>query len=240
MNKKGQITLIIAITFFIIIIAALIFYVVNYYKKNQIDPLIFERASIENYINNCVKKTAEEGLKLLGKQGSIVLDDSIKTPNADVAYYFNNANKVPSIEKIQNDLSLHMNKNLNVCLKDFEDFKKQGWDVEKVEVNAKTQINQEDVLFEINLPLKVSDKVNTINFEKSVARLDVRLKYIYDLINKIVDFNTKYKRQIDMTTLNDYDVDVTVIDYEGSLVYNIKDPKSLIRNEPYVFRFAVK
>ena len=87
-NKKAQITLIIAIAVFIVIIAGLIFYVANYYKKSSIEPLVFEKASIENYINVCVKKTAEDGLKQLGKQGFVV-DNS----------------KVPSIEEIQNQLN---------------------------------------------------------------------------------------------------------------------------------------
>ena len=124
MARKGQITLIIAIALFILIVAALIFYVTYYFKnKNSLEPLIFEKASIENYINSCVKKTAEDGLKLFGKQGSIVTDDSIKTPSINVAYYFDNVNKVPTLEKIQNELSTYVNNNLNLCLRDFADFK---------------------------------------------------------------------------------------------------------------------
>ena len=62
-NKNAQITWIIATAIFIFIIAALVFYVTNYFKlKNSIEPLAFERISIENYLNTCIKKTAEDGL----------------------------------------------------------------------------------------------------------------------------------------------------------------------------------
>ena len=169
-----------------------------------------------------------------------VVDDGIKTPSINVAYYFNNVNKVPTLEKIQNELSSYVNNNLNSCLKDFADFKKQGWDVEKGTMDAKTQINKEDVTFEVDFPIKVSNKENAINFEKFVSKLNVRLKYIYELASKIVDFSSNHKRHVDMTSLNDYDVDVTVIDYEGSLIYNIRDFNSLLMGQPYVFRFAVK
>ncbi len=222
-NKKAQITLIIAIAVFIVIIAGLIFYVANYYKKSSIEPLVFEKASIENYINVCVKKTAEDGLKQLGKQGFVV-DNS----------------KVPSIEEIQNQLATYMNNNINVCLKDFRDFKRQGWDVEKGDVNTKTQVNELDVSFEVNYPLKISDKVNVLNFERFSVNLNVRLKYIYNLINKIVEFDSKYKRQVDMTMLNAYDVNVTIFEHQDTLFYVIDDTKSLIMNEPYRFVLALK
>jgi len=223
MNKKAQVTLIIAIAVFIVIIAGLIFYVANYFKKSSIEPLVFEKASIENYINGCVKKTAEDGLRQFGKKGFVVENS-----------------KIPSIEQIQNELSFYVDSNLNTCLKDFRDFKRQGWDVEKGNINTKTQINQEDVVFDVNFPIKVSDKVNTLNFDRFVIKLDIRLKYIYDLINKIVDFDSKYKRQVDMTMLNAHDVNVTIFEVQDSLVYVIDDSKSLIMNEPYRFVLRIK
>ncbi|MBI2657352.1 hypothetical protein HYX08_01510 [Candidatus Woesearchaeota archaeon] len=238
MGKKAQVTFIMAAALFILIIAALIFYVANYYKKNAAEPLIFERASIENYISSCVKKTAEDGLLLLGKHGSLFPENSLKAKNIGIEYY--NENKVPGIEKLQNDLSSYIDNNLALCLNDFEDFKKQGWDVEKGSISARTQINQEDVTFEVEFPLKVSSSEASISFERFASRVNIRLKYIHELITKIVGFDAKYKRHIDMSTLDGYDVDVTVIDYEGALIYNIKDSKSMIMGKPYAFRFAVK
>lgn len=222
MGKKSQVTLIIAIALFILIVAALIIYVVNYYKKNPIEPLVFERASIENYINNCIKKTAEDGLKQFGKQGFVV-DDS----------------KIPNISDVHNQLSSYVDGNLNVCLKNFDDFKKQGWDVEKNSIDAKTQINEQDVSFDISYPLKISDKVNTINFERFALKLNIRLKYIYELVNKIVDFKSKYDKEVDLTTLRDYDLEIAIFPNKDSFVYVIDDPKSLIMNEPYRFVLAI-
>lgn len=241
MKKKSQVTFILLLSIFIAIIAALIFYVAYYYKnKNPAEPLVFEKGSIQNYIDSCVKKTAEEGLILLGKQGSLILDDSLKVKDIEIYYYYKNGNRVPSIENLQVQLSNYVKNNINVCLRGFEDFKKQGWDVEQGSFDAKAQINEKDVNFEADFPLKISDKGSAINFEKFASKLNVRLKYIYDLASKVVDFSSKYKRQIDLSALNDYDVNVTVIDYEESLIYNIADSKSTIMSRPYVFRFAVK
>ena len=99
---------------------------------------------------------------------------------------------------------------------------------------------QEDVFFEVDFPLKVSDKGNTINFEKFAAKLNVRLKYIYNLANTVVDFNAKNPGGIDRTALSDYDVNVTIFPYQNSLVYVIDDSKSLVMNQPYRFIFALK
>lgn len=234
MEKKSQLTFIMAAALFILIIAVLVLFAANYFKKNDAEPLVFEKASIENYINGCAKKTAEEGLILLGKHGSLSPQNSIKAKNMDIEVY-----NLPAIEKLQDGLSAYIDGNLPACLKDFRDFKKQGWDVEKGSISTRTQINLEDVVFEIDFPLKVSTSESTLSFEKFSARADVRLRYIHELIGKIVDFNLKYKRHIDMSTLDGYNVDVTIIDLESSLVYSIVDSNSLIMGKPYVFRFAV-
>ena len=222
MGKKSQMTVMIAIAIFILIIATLIFYIANYYKKSLKEPLVFERASIESYISNCIKKTAEDGLMLFGKMGFNIDENSI-----------------PGIDDVQGQLASYMNSNLDICLKDFDDFRKQGWDVEKGDVNAKAQINEQDVSFDVDYPLKVSDKSNTINFERFALSLNIRLKYIYELVNEIAEFKFKYNKEVDLTTLRDYDLEVTVFPDKKSFVYVIDDKKSLIMNEPYRFRLTI-
>ena len=223
MGRKSQVTLIIAIALLILVIAALIIYAANYFKNKNQEPLIFERASIENYISNCIKKTSEDSLVQFGKEGF----------NVD-------ANKIPSIDEVQNQLASYINSNLDICLKDFEDFKKQGWGVEKNAINAKAQINEQDVSFEISYPLKISDEVSTISFERFALKLNVRLKHIYELVNRIVDFKSKYGKEVDLTALRDYDLDITIFPDKGSFVYVIDDHKSLVMNEPYRFILTIK
>ena len=222
MGRKSQITLIIAIAMFILVIAALIIYAGNYYRNKNQEPLVFERASIENYISNCVKKTSEESLIQFGKKGISV-----------------DANIIPGIDEIQNQLASYINSNLDICLKNFDDFRKQGWHVEKSSFTAKAQINEQDVGFEINYPLKISDNENTINFERFVSKYNVRLKYIYDLASKIVGFKFKYDKEVDLTTLRDYDLEITVFPDKNSFVYVIDDQKSLIMSKPYRFKLVI-
>ena len=242
MNKEAQITFIILIAVFIVIIAALIIYAAGYFtNKASIGTLVFGKASIENYINNCIKSTAENGLKLLGEQGSIAPDNYLQTPYLSIQYYlYNNQSKAPSIEEIQNELASYINDKLGICLKDFEDFKKQGWNVEKGVISSKAQINEQDVSFEINFPIDVSNNGDTINFEKFASILNVRLKYIYNLVSAIIDFNIKNPRSIDRTALNNYNVNITMFPYQDSLVYGIDDSESVIMNSPYRFNFALK
>lgn len=241
MNNKAQVTFMILIAVLIAITAALIIYAAGFMNKNAIGPLVFDKASIENYINNCIKRTAENGLKLLGKQGSIYPDNYLKATYFSIQYYFyDNQNKMPTIEKMQNELESYMNENLGTCLKDFEDFKKQGWNVEKSVIESKAGINEQDVSFEINFPIKVSDKDDAISFEKFASKLNVRLKYIYNLISAIIDFNVKHQKSIDRTALNNYNVNVTAFPYQNSLVYAIDDSESLIMNSPYRFNFALE
>jgi|GEM_PF-5492078 hypothetical protein len=221
MKRKAQITLMIAIAFFVILIAFLIIYAGNYFKSPG-QPLVFERASIENYISNCVKKTSEESLIQFGKKGF----------NAD-------SNKVPSVDEVQSQLASHIDGNLDTCLKDFEDFSKQGWDVEKGKINANAQVNERDVSFDVSYPLKISDDTNTISFERFASKSNIRLKYIHELISKIVDFKFKYGKEVDLTTLREYDLEVTIFPDKNDFVYVIDDHKSLIMGKPYRFKLVI-
>lgn len=242
MNKRAQVTLIIAIALFILIIAALIFYVANYFRiKTPIEPLVFERASIENYINGCVKKTAEDGLRLLGKQGGFInLEELQNDGNLGTAYLPYNKNQAPSIEEMQNELSSYVSSSLSICLKGFDDFKKQGWDIDMGSINSKATINKKDVLFEVYFPLKVSSSGNSINFERFIAKANVRLKYIHEVVGRIFESNIENPKSVDRTALSKYDVNITVFPYDSYLVYAITDPKSLIMNKPYMFALALR
>lgn len=222
MKIKAQITLMIAVALFILVVAALAIYAGNYFKKTNKEPLVFERASIENYVSSCVKKTAEDGLIQFGKNGF----------SAD-------SNKIPGIDDIQSQLASYVDGNLDACLNDFEDFRKQGWKVEKGNANAKAQINEQDVSFDVDYPLKVSDNENMISFERFAYKAEIRLKYIYELVGRIAEFKFKYGKEADLTTLRDYDLEVTIFPDKGSFVYVIDDKKSLIMGEPYRFRLAI-
>lgn len=240
--KKSQITFMILLALSILAIAGLIIFAANYFKsKTSIEHLVFEKASIEGYINNCVKKTAENGLVLLGEQGGyILLEEYLEAPNYGISFLYSKGNKIPSIEKMQSQLSFYIDNNLNICLKDFEDFKKQGWEVEKGNLNSRTQINERDVSFDIDFFVKVINKDSIINFERFSITLDVRLRYIYDLVVKIVEFNANNPISVDRTELSRHDLNVTVFLYKNSMVYSIQDSKSLIMNKPYQLNFAMK
>lgn len=243
MKKRAQITLVISIGVFILIMASLVLYLAYYFKiKNGAEPLAFEKISIENYVNGCIKKTAEDGLALLGRQGGLViLQNYLNTPEFGIEYSLaENRNEVPSIEKMNDELSFYLKGNLNKCLKDFDDFRKQGWGVEKGDFNAKTRINEKDVAFEVYYPIKISnDRGEMLDFEKFASVLNVRLKYIHSLVNNIVEFNIKNPKSVDRTALSKYDVGIAVFPYEGSLVYAIEDSNSMIMGEPYRFMFAM-
>ena len=241
-KKNAQITLMILISVFIVMAAALVFYFAYYLEnRNPAAHLAFGRESIENYISQCIKKTAENGLELLGIQGGVIkLQDYLQAPNFGISYLYDKGSRVPSIEQVQNELSSYMDKNLDSCFKNFEDFKKQGWNVEQGIIHSKTMVNEQDVAFEVDLPLKVSSSDSAISFDKFLVLLNVRLKYIYRLASYIVDFNIKNPKSMDRTALNNYDVNITVFPYQDALIYNIEDSKSPIINKPYRFVFALR
>ena len=147
--KRGSITLYFVLGLAIIILIGLFFLFDNSNKNNQLlidtegsASLESEQNLLDTTIKFCVKQTLIE---------------------AELAY---GLSKVFSTKKIEE----YMNKNLGLCLGDFNQFDKLGYVVKKGQVSSKIQITNEAIVVDISYPLTFSRKGVQIKFDKQTYR----------------------------------------------------------------------
>ncbi len=239
--RKSQISLFMLFVVVLAIIGILVFFSVKLLKASNENELLFERSSIEKYVNSCLKKTSEDALKLLGKGGGYITQyDFVQINNAKVSLLLDGMNNVPAIIKMQNEMEIYIDNNLNACLNDFNDFTERGWSVEKDNPKSTAKINEKDVSFEMRMPLEVSYRGETLSYSTFYSRSEIRLKIIHDLVSKSVGVNEIIPSSVDRTLLSNYDMNVTVFPFENTLVYVVDDHKSQILKEDYRFIFGMR
>ena len=232
--------MIIIISLMLLFIFGLMFFGLDLLKE-KFAELRFEKASINSYITNCLKNTAEEALILLGKQGGYINPEQfIETEKYKVSYLYNEANNsVPEEQQVETQLSAYIENNILICLNNFEDIKKQGWKVEYKNPKTTTQINIQDVSFTTDFVVDVRKREALINLNQFTHTADVRLSYILDIANETVNFHLENPEWTDLTALSKHDVEITIFPYQKNLMYSIKDEKSRLSSKPYLFNFVM-
>ncbi|MBU1854137.1 MAG: hypothetical protein KKF89_00305, partial [Nanoarchaeota archaeon] len=102
-----------------------------------------------------------------------------------------------SVNSIESQLRRYVANNINNCLKDFEDFKEQGLDIERSEkVDVIIIIGDESIVITLDNSLTIKQDDQLVTISKFTAELDVKLKQMYELATQIVNYessnNTKF------------------------------------------------
>jgi len=93
LNQKGQLTFFILMGFLIIIIMAIVFYVTKNQASHKTEAqaglsqqTTLDIVNIKTYVTDCLRKTANDGMKLLGEQGGIIYPDQKGVPFPEIDY----------------------------------------------------------------------------------------------------------------------------------------------------------
>ena len=238
MKKKSQISLFIILGIVVLGLFFFIFLTPNNINSNVV---AFEKSTINNYITSCLKQASEDALFLLGKQGGNINPESyLESNDFRISYlYKNEETNVPSKKNIEEQLSKYIDNNILTCLNNFDDFKKQGWEVNFDNPITKTSINLKDISLLLNFDVGIGKGDSIINFKEFSHIADVRLTKILEATNKIVDFHLIEEEWTDLTTLSGYNLEITIFPYKNTLTYSIEDKKSELSGETYLFNFAL-
>jgi hypothetical protein len=242
--KKAQLTPFILLGVIILIAFMVMFYLTSFVISNNQhnQALVFNKATVDNYVTTCLDKVSSHALTILGKQGGHIYPQHyLETPNYYVSYLSNNGvNDVPSIEQMQKELSAYINENLNsLCLENFEPFKKQRWDVSYGDIKITTSINVNSVTFDLKLPVTIKHDESYVTAEDFTVTHKLRLMYIWSTVNRIVNSLIENSNWIDMTLLSDFDLEFTIFPYNKVPVFSITDEKYHLNQKPYQFMFAI-
>lgn len=242
-KEKGQVTIFMIIVLFILIVVGLVLYnsgLGSKLWKKSISTIEEADFSLKSSVQECLKITGEEALKLIAIQGRIYPESFFTYQNNKVYY----ANKESiTIEQMQNEISRYIDENIKICTqKIFEDFKKSGVEVIDKEPDAKTILALESVDINLNYPIeftlvRTNQKSSISEF---VQRFEIRLGKLHEISASIAKMMEKHGL-INMTYLNSLDIDTTVIPYEdGTTLFVLEDNKSRIKQFNYAYSFALK
>lgn len=244
MNKRGQIAAFIILG--VIVLSTFLFLFYSKYTSTEkkaeagTKAIELDMNSIRFFVERCIGQVGYDAIYIMGRRGgSIVYNgDGLVTSYSIIDFLYDKGqNRVPSINEMEEQLSLYVKGTLNPCLGNLSVFK--AYDFSYDELNVNTLIGKEEVSFKVNYPITTHVGDSTKVTSDFIVVLPVRLSHIREVANSIVESQIGEPGWVDMTLMGNFDVNVSVHPYNRTiLVYEILDNQSLVYNEPYQFLFA--
>jgi len=240
MSKRGQISTFLIIGIVILAAVGLVLYFrsaeVARTPKEAVAP---EAQPVQRFVEECIQSTAVPGIFFLGEQGGYINtpQGSFETDLYSISYgSINNQNSLPSIDTMQNELSNYLSEFLPLCTNGFQDFKKEGTDVQEKAPSVQTRIFQDQVMFIVDYPITILKDGKEAKMQNFVANVPIRLGNDYSIAEKIVNEN---QGDVNLNKLIFPDVKVSLLPAgAGTLVFGIVDEKSRLNNRTFIFMFA--
>lgn len=263
--KKGQITIFIILGILILAIFAGSYFSLSFYKKEQLKQdaslqieLSQKSQSVYNLVVNCLSKSSAQALVQLGYYGGRdkLIETSFNSPVLEANYLFYEDNAmVPALPEMESSLNSMTEAGMKSCFESFESQDEMivnkdlvNYDyifetsVQKGEIVASTNIKDDEVIFQVQWPLKIRLQ----NLEKEITdyppqkyhlQLSKMNLFLHNLTNKIKSQPT----EMDAVYLlkQNYSIDVALYNNDTYL-FLVVDNSSLIDYRPLTFLFAEK
>ncbi len=205
MNNKGQLTVFIIVGLIILVGITISVYYLQYQPTPPLVQVDIDILPIYNAVTLCAQELATQGINRMGLQGGYLeIPPAIKNnPSARIAltptgsfsvpyWYYEGEDRTPSIDNMQKELALFVQNNLKDCV-DFsllKDFTVQ----ELGEITAMAFIAEQNVVVDINWPLRIKTQIKNYDQNNYRVELPVRLKKMYELASRIMQ--TENKKQL--------------------------------------------
>lgn len=256
-RNRAQVTLFIILGFVIFIGFVFTIYIKN--ERNivvnvkKVSETPFDIQPVKVFVENCIEDTAKNALILIGNQGGYyeLKKPYFKDNNFNLSYYFfNNLDFSPSLADIEKEISKYIDKNLDFCINDFEEFKKQGFEIIRGDIiQTDTKIEENSVLFNVNFPITIKRGDHKQQIEKySINIPDFHLKKIHSVSKEITNYQINNPNTVCLSCLYELaeknNLIIDIIKYTNtSLIFDIRDynrTEDNVIKSPYNFTFAIK
>lgn len=244
---KGQLTIFIIIAIIALIaIGAVIYFMQKPIAPEHIRRLIVDVPAmtkpIAAYMYACIDGSAPAGIIAVARGGGYIFPpESIETEYGAISYgYRKGRNTLATIEEMQNQLSSYMGAAVLNCF-DISLFEKQGFTIELTEITTQTQIIPNKVIFTLNIPMKITKGKSTIELADFFFESKLPLGRLYNLAQQTVKNLQENPEGLDITFTQGIkdEVELLPVDLENFVV-SIRDPETIIENEPLTFLFATE
>lgn len=245
---KGQISFFIIIGLVILIAAGFMFYYVG--RSSDAEPEVrgMDSGTIQSFVDSCLTTTTDNGIRYNGLQGGYfnAPEDKIKNLGYDVPIYHHyvEGDLMPTIETIQDQLSLYIGDRLDRCLNDFTVFRNQGYVITAGDRSITSQIRASDVYVTMNYPLDVRLGDETAMISTYSATVEAPIKEVYTnvrrYITKQVDTPNEEPLSYLMQLSYEYNFVFENVFREDTYVYAIVKDFATPDKGKYVFAFAIE
>jgi len=190
LNKHAQLTIFIIISILIVAVVVL-FFILRGNLNLPGKPVSPETAEIQNFVQECLDDSLESVVFKIGENGGYYFPPKISTSVLEVPYYIkDNKNLMPQKEKIQDEISKGVARELIFCLEDFLLFPE--YEITKGKMNSpEVVIEPERVLVELNYPLTIIKGDSKSKIEDFSSEVPVRLGIVYDAVAEFVEEDLK-------------------------------------------------
>jgi hypothetical protein len=251
MNKRAQVTLfvIIAIVIFVGVTLFFVFNGKNLFSDSQTEK---EYSELKNYIQDCLDITLLKVVSFNSLQGgyyfvegrSLVYEDEEDFfSNYYIPYYLiDNKENLPSEEKLKEEISLGVEKELIYCL-NFSGFEYDvSYDYEKIE--SVTKLSSEKISISLELPFRVLRENNSsISFEEFYSEIDSSFYELYLFSRELTNFQKNNENNLCLSCLVEeserfgYNLTLnSLIDEDSYVLINTVIPSE----EAIIYNFAYK
>lgn len=245
MLKRGQVTIFLIVGILILFIFSGIFYIVSVLEQKgllaeteELPENLVLKSKVSSYVESCLTETAIPGIYLLGIQGGVIYPDDpekvLITEYSIINYGYLNGVDQLSVEKMEEQLDLYIEENLEYCLDDFYIFAEQGLIITSKRLKSESIISLDQVLLNLDYEIEIvkGEDVLTIDTFSSTVPLQV---------GKVVEeAKTIIKDHEQVTSVQSKYFKTTFPFDRFTTIYSLSDENSVIDGAPFTFMFAVK
>lgn len=251
--KKAQISLFLLFSLVVIIAAAFFVYLNSTSLEQQSRKAITQTAEmpaqiqpLNSFVEDCLRSTIAEAINLVSFQGGYysVPEPYTTLSGIEIPYYWHeNLLLVPTKSMVEEQLSAYLEEMLPSCTNGFAAFKELGYTVSEGSVSASAVIAAEEVMADVNYPLKLSKESSSFSLETFHSRVGSTIYSFLDSATGIVD---EIDRKPDYVPLSfivglgareGFTAEIIHQD-NGSVIFSLIDNDSQL--PPKIYVFAVK
>jgi len=237
MKKKAQVTIFIIIA--IILIAAVSLYFIfrdDLSSEGELSPDIEE---IYLFVEECLEDVSEDVIYTVGQGGGYHFPPKLSTDSGIAYYYSNGENYMPSEKQIEEEISYFVSSKLFFCVRNFVDFPE--FEITQREIKTKTEIKDEEVILEVEYPIRIIKGDKTTLIEDFEVKIPVRLGVVYDSVSGFIAEGVEdgicLSCLLNISETNDLYVDMFDYDDE-TVIFIFKDENSELNDVAFEWVFA--
>ncbi len=229
---KGQLTIFIIVGIILVASVSLFFMLRGGITQ---EFTISDSGDVQFFVESCIDEVGTEVVERVGAGGGYYFVPEMSVSGLAI-YSSKGENYIPSKEKVEEEISLYVAENLFFCVNNFADF--TDVIIEQGDIEVITTIKNEEVVFDINYPIRISkgESVDLLrDFENTIF---VRLGIIYDSLEELINLN---KESICLTCFleNDLKLEINNVD-ENNVMFVIRDEVFKLNDEVYEWAFAME